>query len=158
MKAFLQSPVGIIEIEENKGYISSVRIMSSVSIYLIEKQEVNEVLKMAIMQLNEYFARKRKDFDLPLKQEGTPFQKRAWNYLSTIPYGQTVSYKQEAEAIGSPNGCRAVGSANGRNNIAIIVPCHRVINEGKGLGGYAYGLDVKRKLLELESLNLFTNA
>ncbi len=158
MKAFLQSPVGIIEIEENEGYISSVRIMSSVSIYLIEKQEINEVLKMAIMQLNEYFARKRKDFDLPLKQEGTPFQKRAWDYLSTIPYGQTVSYKQEAEAIGSPNGSRAVGSANGRNNIAIIVPCHRVVNEGKGLGGYAYGLDVKRKLLELESLNLFTNA
>ena len=158
MKAFLQSPVGIIEIEENEGYISSVRIVPSVSTSLIEKQEVNEVLKMAIVQLNEYFARQRKDFDLPLKQEGTPFQKRAWDYLSTIPYGQTVSYKQEAEAIGSPNGCRAVGSANGRNNIAIIVPCHRVLNEGKGLGGYAYGLDVKRKLLELESLNLFTNA
>lgn len=158
MKAFLQSLVGIIEIEENEGYISSVRIMPSVSTSLIEKQEINEVLKMAIMQLNEYFARQRKDFDLPLKQEGTLFQKRAWDYLSTIPYGQTVSYKQEAKAIGSPNGCRAVGSANGRNNIAIIVPCHRVVNEGKGLGGYAYGLDVKRKLLELESLNLFTNA
>ncbi|MFV0536453.1 MAG: methylated-DNA--[protein]-cysteine S-methyltransferase [Dysgonomonas sp.] len=155
MKAFLQSPVGIIKIEESEGYISSVSIVSYIP---EEKQETNEVLDMAIRQLNEYFAKERKDFDLPLKQEGTPFQEKAWDYLSTIPYGQTVSYKQEAEAIGSPNGCRAVGSANGRNNIAIIVPCHRVVNEGKGLGGYAYGLDVKRKLLELESLNLFANA
>ena len=158
MKAFLQSPVGIIEIEENEGYISSVRIVSSIPTDLTEKQKINEVLDMAIQQLNEYFARQRKDFDLPLKQDGTPFQKKVWDYLSTIPYGQIVSYKREAEAIGSPKGCRAVGSANGRNNIAIIVPCHRVVNEGKGLGGYAYGLDVKKKLLELESLNLFTNA
>ncbi|MDR1089767.1 MAG: methylated-DNA--[protein]-cysteine S-methyltransferase [Prevotella sp.] len=155
MKAFLQSPVGIIEIEENEGCISSVRIVSSVP---AGKQETNKVLDMAIQQLNGYFAGERKDFDLPLSQEGTPFQKKAWDYLSTIPYGQTVSYKQEAQAIGSPKGCRAVGSANGRNNIAIIVPCHRVVNEGKGLGGYAYGLDVKKKLLELESQNLFTNA
>lgn len=158
MKAFLQSPVGIIEIEESEGYISSVRIVSSVPTHLTEKQEINEVLNMAIQQLNEYFARERKDFALPFKQEGTPFQKKAWSYLSTVPYGQTVSYKQVAEAIGSPKGCRAVGSANGRNNIAIIVPCHRVVNEGKGLGGYAYGLDVKKRLLELESPNLFTNA
>lgn len=155
MKAFLQSPVGIIEIEESDGYISSVRIVASAP---PEKQETNKILDMAIQQLNEYFAKERKDFDLPLKQDGTPFQKKAWDYLSTIPYGQTVSYRQEAEAIGSPKGCRAVGSANGRNNIAIIVPCHRVVNEGKGLGGYAYGLEVKKKLLELESLNLFTNA
>lgn len=158
MKAFLQSPVGIIEIEENEGYISSVRIVSSIPEDLAEKQKTNKVVDLAIMQLNEYFAGKRKDFDLPLKQEGTPFQEKAWDYLSTIPYGQTATYKQEAEAIGSPNGYRAVGSANGRNNIAIIVPCHRVVNEGKGLGGYAYGLDAKKKLLELERQNLAKNA
>jgi methylated-DNA-[protein]-cysteine S-methyltransferase len=158
MKAFLQSPVGIIEIEENEGYISSVRIVSSIPEDLAEKQKTNKVVDLAIMQLNEYFAGKRKDFDLPLKQEGTPFQEKAWDYLSTIPYGQTATYKQEAEAIGSPNGYRAVGSANGRNNIAIIVPCHRVVNEGKGLGGYAYGLETKKKLLELERQNLAKNA
>ncbi len=158
MKAFLQSPVGIIEIEENEGYISSVRIVSSIPEDLTKKQKTNKVVDLAIMQLNEYFAGKRKDFDLPLKQEGTPFQEKAWDYLSTIPYGQTATYKQEAEAIGSPNGYRAVGSANGRNNIAIIVPCHRVVNEGKGLGGYAYGLDAKKKLLELERQNLAKNA
>jgi methylated-DNA-[protein]-cysteine S-methyltransferase len=155
MKAFLQSPVGVIEIEESNGYISSVRIVDSAP---AEKQETNDVLDEAVKQLNEYFARERKDFDLPLKQEGTPFQKKAWSYLSTIPYGQTVSYKQEAAAIGSPLGCRAVGSANGKNNIAIIVPCHRVVNEGGGLGGYAYGLEVKKKLLELETQNSFCNA
>ena len=158
MKAFLQSPVGIIEIEENEGYISSVRIVSSIPEDLTKKQKTNKVVDLAIMQLNEYFAGKRKDFDLPLKQEGTPFQEKAWDYLSTIPYGQTATYKQEAEAIGSPNGYRAVGSANGRNNIAIIVPCHRVVNEGKGLGGYAYGLETKKKLLELERQNLAKNA
>ena len=158
MKAFLQSPVGIIEIEENEGYISSVRIVSSIPEDLTKKQKTNKVVDLAIMQLNEYFAGKRKDFDLPLRQDGTPFQEKAWDYLSTIPYGQTATYKQEAETIGSPNGYRAVGSANGRNNIAIIVPCHRVVNEGKGLGGYAYGLETKKKLLELERQNLAKNA
>lgn len=155
MKAFLQSPVGIIEIKENEGYISSVRIVDSAP---AGKQETNAVLDEAMKQLNEYFARKRKDFDLSLKQDGTPFQKKAWDYLSTIPYGQTVSYKEEAVAIGSPKGCRAVGLANGRNNIAIIVPCHRVVNEGGRLGGYAYGLEMKKILLALENQDMFYNA
>jgi methylated-DNA-[protein]-cysteine S-methyltransferase len=118
-----------------------------------EKQpsDSSPLLQKVIDQLQEYFDGKRKTFDLPLKQTGTPFQQKAWEYLSTIPYGKTVSYKDEAVAIGSPKGCRAVGSANGRNNIAIIVPCHRVVNEGnKGLGGYAYGVDIKHLLLELE--------
>ncbi|GAB6123349.1 methylated-DNA--[protein]-cysteine S-methyltransferase [Dysgonomonas termitidis] len=154
MKAFLQSPVGAIEIEETNGFISALRIVSEM------KQTdtiLVPVLAEAIKQLKEYFAGEREIFDLPLAQEGTAFQQKAWDYLNTIPYGETVSYKQEAISIGSPKGCRAVGSANGKNNIAIIVPCHRVVNEGGKLGGYAYGLEVKRKLLELESRqkNLF---
>jgi methylated-DNA-[protein]-cysteine S-methyltransferase len=148
MKAFLQSPVGTIEIEETDGYISSVRIIPDEKIC---NSHSNELLDKAIKQLEEYFAGERRDFDLPLKQEGTPFQQKAWEYLGTIPYGKTVSYKDEAVAIGSPKGCRAVGSANGRNNLAIVVPCHRVVNEGGGLGGYAYGIDIKRLLLELEN-------
>ncbi|MDH6310700.1 methylated-DNA-[protein]-cysteine S-methyltransferase [Dysgonomonas sp. PFB1-18] len=151
MKAFLQSPVGVIEITESDGYISAVRIVSEA--ISVNNVAPTHLLQKAISQLEEYFAGERQEFDLPLKQEGTPFQQKAWGYLNTIPYGQTVSYKNEAIAISSANACRAVGSANGRNNIAIIVPCHRVVNEGKGLGGYAYGLDVKRYLLQLELRN-----
>lgn len=147
MKAFLQSPVGVIEIEEADGYITSVRIVAE----QIAESDRNKVLDKAIKQLEEYFTGERKSFDLPLRQVGTSFQQKAWSYLETIPYGKTVSYKEEANAIGSPKGSRAVGSANGKNNLAIVVPCHRVVNEGGGLGGYAYGTDIKRLLLELEN-------
>ncbi|MFV0419566.1 MAG: methylated-DNA--[protein]-cysteine S-methyltransferase [Dysgonomonas sp.] len=147
MKVFLQSPVGVIEIKESNGYISSVRFVDEQT---EAKQDTSPLLEEAIKQLEEYFSGKRKNFELPLKQAGTIFQQKAWDYLNSIPYGETVSYKDEAIAIGSPKACRAVGSANGRNNLAIVVPCHRVVNEGKGLGGYAYGLDIKRHLLELE--------
>lgn len=151
MKAFLQSPVGIIEIKETDGYISSVRFVEESA---IKDSDSNNILDKAVTQLQEYFSGKRKTFDLPLKQQGTAFQQKAWDYLNTIPYGQTVSYKNQATSMGSPKSCRAVGSANGRNNLAIVVPCHRVVNEGKGLGGYAYGLDVKGYLLNLERENL----
>lgn len=147
MKAFLQSPVGLIEITETDSCISSLRFVPEQQ---EGKQDDSPLLKDAVKQLEEYFLGQRKEFNLPLKQDGTSFQQKAWQYLSSIPYGQTVSYKQEAIAIDSPKACRAVGSANGKNNIAIIVPCHRVVNEGKGMGGYAYGLDIKRHLLELE--------
>ena len=149
MKTCYQSPVGIIEIKEEDGYISSVLIVPEIS-------EINSspLLNEAVKQLGEYFSGTRKNFDLPLKQTGTSFQQKAWDYLSTIPYGQTVSYKDEATAISSPKACRAVGSANGKKNIAIIVPCHRVVNEGKGMGGYAYGLPVKEFLLNLEKANI----
>lgn len=148
MKAFLQSPVGVIEIEEADDYIISVRIVADEK---PTESDRSKVLDEAIKQLEEYFAGERKNFDLPLCQAGTSFQQKAWDYLETIPYGKTVSYKEEAIAIGSPKGSRAVGSANGKNNLAIVVPCHRVVNEGGGLGGYAYGTDVKRLLLELEN-------
>ena len=148
MKAFLQSPAGAIEIREDDGYITEVRF---VSVIPAMKDVSSPILNETIRQLREYFSGERKIFDLPLKQNGTPFQEKAWDYLMTIPYGKTVSYKEEAIKIGSPKGSRAVGSANGKNNIAIIVPCHRVVNQGKGLGGYAYGLDVKKYLLRLES-------
>lgn len=134
-------------LEEKGGYIAALRFVDEIPDNV---DAASPVLKEGVKQLEEYFAGKRKDFDLPLKQDGTLFQQKAWDYLSTIPYGETVSYKDEAVAIGSPKACRAVGSANGRNNIAVIIPCHRVVNEGKGMGGYAYGLDIKRHLLELE--------
>jgi O-6-methylguanine DNA methyltransferase len=101
-------------------------------------------------QLEEYFSGRRRRFDLPLDLRGTDFQKRCWQELLEIPYGETRSYAQIARAIGNPQAVRAVGLANGQNPIAIIVPCHRVIGSDGSLTGYGGGLEAKRKLLELE--------
>mgnify|MGYP000850979676 CR=1 FL=1 len=107
-------------------------------------------MKEARKELEEYFKGTRKTFTLPLSLEGTPFQKKVWQVLMTIPYGKTMTYKQVAEAIGNPKACRAVGLANNRNPIPIIVPCHRVIGSNGKLVGYAGGLHIKEKLLEME--------
>jgi methylated-DNA-[protein]-cysteine S-methyltransferase len=104
----------------------------------------------AVDQLDAYFAGERTDFDLDLSLAGTEFQRRVWQALLTIPYGETRSYGQIAGQIGAPGAARAVGLANGRNPIAIIVPCHRVIGASGSLVGYGGGLDRKRSLLELE--------
>lgn len=106
-------------------------------------------------QLDEYFARKREQFTLPLDLRGTDFQKRCWAQLLKIPYGQTRSYRQIAEAVGNRNAVRAVGLANGQNPIAIIVPCHRVIASDGTLCGYGGGLELKEELLRLEGARLF---
>ena len=102
-------------------------------------------------QLAEYFAGRRKDFDLPLDLAGSPWQRRVWDGLLAIPYGETRGYGELAEALGKPGGARAVGRANGENYVAIVVPCHRVIEAGGGLRGYGGGLERKRWLLEHES-------
>lgn len=101
-------------------------------------------------QLKEYFSRQRKAFDLPLEFFGTEFQKKVWNELTKIPYGETISYGELAERMGDKNKMRAVAAANGANPIPIIIPCHRVIGADGSLTGYGGGLDVKKKLLELE--------
>lgn len=112
--------------------------------------EETDLIKETKRQLDEYFAGKRKEFDIPTRLEGTEFQKRVWEELRKIPYGKTVTYKDIAEAVGCPKGFRAVGLANNRNPISIIYPCHRVIGSNGSLTGYGGGLDVKEKLLELE--------
>lgn len=104
----------------------------------------------AVDQLGEYFAGERTDFDLELSMTGTEFQRRVWRALTTIPYGETRSYGEIADQIGAPGAARAVGLANGRNPIAIVVPCHRVIGANGSLTGYGGGLARKRSLLELE--------
>lgn len=109
------------------------------------------ILLLAASQLNEYFAGQRKAFSVPLDVDGTDFQRRVWNALRTIPFGQTWSYGQLARQIGSPSAMRAVGSANGRNPVSIITPCHRVIGANGTLTGFAGGLDVKARLLALEA-------
>ena len=109
------------------------------------------LLHAAREQLAAYFAGRLRRFDLPLAPRGTPFQLRVWRALQDIPYGQTCSYSELAAAISSPRACRAVGQANGRNPLMIVIPCHRVIAAGGGLGGYSGGLDIKRFLLRLEA-------
>ncbi len=101
-------------------------------------------------QIEEFFAGKRQTFDFPLAPEGTAFQKRVWAELLNIPFGETISYGEVARRIGNPAACRAVGSANGRNPIAVVVPCHRVIGGNGKLTGYGGGLELKDKLLAWE--------
>ena len=108
----------------------------------------------AVRQLQAYFAGKRKEFNLTLAPEGTPFQLLVWKQLQEIPYGETISYGQLARRIGRPQAARAVGLANGSNPIAIIIPCHRVIGANGTLTGYGGGLAIKEKLLALESRQL----
>lgn len=115
------------------------------------KQQETPLLVMAKQQLLEYMAGKRKEFDLPLSLKGTEFQKKVWAALTEIPYGETRTYGQIAAVVGNPKAGRAVGMANHRNPVSIVVPCHRVIGAGGKLVGYGGGLDRKEKLLALES-------
>lgn len=115
------------------------------------RNDANPTLTAAAAQLGEYFAGKRQRFDLTLDPQGTEFQRKVWNALAAIPYGETRNYREIAEAVGTPRAVRAVGAANGRNPLPIVVPCHRVIGADGKLVGYAGGLTVKRILLDLET-------
>ena len=115
-----------------------------------------EVLGSAAVQLQEYFAGSRTAFDVPLDLVGTPFQRRAWLELAAIPFGSTISYGEQARRIGRPRAARAVGAANGRNPVPIVLPCHRVIGSGGALTGFGGGLDVKQVLLDHEAKVLAT--
>ena len=155
MKHFFEynTPVTALRIIENGTAITSVEftIHHPVPPSDARKKET-PLIKETWEQLSEYFAGKRTTFDVPLDSQGTDFQKRIWKALCTIPYGETRSYKQIAAIAGCPKGARAVGMANNRNPISIIVPCHRVIGANGNLTGYASGLPNKQKLLQLESL------
>ena len=148
-KAYLASPFGCFEIIGSELGITSVK--------LTEKEpcpdtSVPVALQDCIQQLDEYFKGKREAFELKLDWGGAPeFNKAVWAELLKIPYGRTTTYSAIAEKIGNPTAVRAVGLANRNNPIAIIVPCHRVIAKNGDLQGYFYGLDMKRKLLELEN-------
>ncbi len=111
----------------------------------------NAIIERAAAQLAEYFAGARTSFDVPLDPEGTPFQKEAWSALATIPFGETVSYAEQARRLGDVRKARAVGAANGRNPISIIVPCHRVVGADGSLTGFAGGVEVKSWLLDHET-------
>jgi methylated-DNA-[protein]-cysteine S-methyltransferase len=146
--AFLNSPVGPIEISGDDDFVSTVSFVDQIK---ADTQHLPRVIRDCIQQLEEYFAGTRKEFNLMLSQSGTDFQRQVWTELVNIPYGKTTSYLQLAKNIGDAKSIRAVGAANGKNNIAIIVPCHRVIGSNGTLVGYAGGLDRKKWLLDFES-------
>ena len=116
----------------------------------LEHASPSDLATEAVLQINAYLAGKLRDFQLPLSPAGTPFQMRVWHILNTIPYGTTVSYQDVARDLGNPKATRAVGMANNRNQIPIIIPCHRVVGKSGALTGYGGGLSLKQHLLELE--------
>ncbi len=148
--SIIRSPFGNIELIAEGDFLTYCRRSNKRA----TTGKVTPVLKEAAKQLAAYFKGKLTEFDLPLLQRGTKFQMKVWDTILTIPYGSTWSYKQLAKAVGNPNASRAVGTANGCNEIWIIVPCHRVIASGGGLGGYGGGLDVKQKLLDIEKRDI----
>jgi methylated-DNA-[protein]-cysteine S-methyltransferase len=136
------SPKGLVRLE------FEARVMKLHSD--VDLRESKSALAPYVRELDEYFAGARRDFTIPLDLRGTDFQLACWHALLKIPYGETCSYADIARAIGHPKAFRAVGMSNNRNPVAIIVPCHRVIASGGSLCGYGGGLDIKRKLLDLE--------
>lgn len=141
------SPVGCLRLEEEDGCLTGVHFEQEPSVLYADD---TVLLRQTEQQLAEYFAGSRTEFSIPLRLKGTDFQRRVWRVLQTISYAQTMSYGQVAALAGNPKACRAVGMANNRNPVAIIVPCHRVIGANGRMVGYGGGLWVKEKLLRLE--------
>ncbi|GMB08767.1 methylated-DNA-[protein]-cysteine S-methyltransferase [Thermolongibacillus altinsuensis] len=145
--AYYESPIGWIEIQGTDEGIGGI--------YFVEKpqpssENIPSCIKQCVMELDEYFQKKRATFSVPLHLNGTEFQKRVWKKLLEIPYGEVISYGEIAKSINHPKAVRAVGNAVGQNPISIIVPCHRVVRAGGKLGGYAWGTQRKEWLLRHE--------
>jgi methylated-DNA-[protein]-cysteine S-methyltransferase len=146
----METPVGQLVLESDGDVLIGVWLPNS-GMDARGGQDAPPVLKDTATQLEEYFAGERTGFDIPMVLDGTEFQREVWAELSRIPYGETISYGELARRVGRPRGPRAVGQANGKNPIAIIVPCHRVV-AGNGIGGYGGGLPMKRALLAVEGV------
>ena len=149
---YYQSPYGQMTIQANDtGLLGAwFEIQTTQPQDLGAYSDEHAVLNQTKLQLEEYFSGRRTQFDLPLAAKGTDFQQSVWQALCKIPYGETWSYQQLADEIGNPKAVRAVGLANGKNPISVIVPCHRVIGKNGKLTGYAGGVETKEKLLQLE--------
>jgi methylated-DNA-[protein]-cysteine S-methyltransferase len=151
----VESPVGPLTLAGHGDTLTHLRMVDQTHEPSRTGWELDDdAFPDAVQQLAAYFIGERTKFDLDLDMAGTVFQRRVWSALQTIPYGETRSYRDIAEQVGAPGAFRAVGLANGRNPIGIIVPCHRVIGADGGLTGYGGGLDRKRLLLELEKRNV----
>ena len=146
-EGWYDSPIGILKITADKDSIIGVEFIDNVF-----EESLNPIIERCKVELEEYFEGKREKFEVKIKYiKGTDFQKQVWNELKNIPYGEAVSYKYIAEKINNPKAVRAVGGANNKNPITIIVPCHRVIGANGKLVGYAEGIDKKEFLLNLEN-------
>ena len=149
---WVDSPVGGLRVHTSAGLVTAIEFDAKPH----GRIKADPLLDQAELQLAEYFAKERTEFDLPLAKDGTEFQVKVWNELHKIPYGQTASYGEVAQKLGyDPGISRAVGVANGANPIPIVVPCHRVVGANGKLVGYSGGIDRKRRLLELENPGLF---
>jgi len=158
VKTSMPSPVGVLKLVASDAGLVAV-LWPEDNPKRVRLEEAHEddshvVLRKSVIQLEEYFAGKRLEFDLPLDARGTAFQKLVWEQLLAIPYGKTRSYGEIAARLGKPSASRAVGAANGRNPLSIVVPCHRVIGTSGALTGFAGGLETKRVLLELEGISM----
>lgn len=147
---FLETPIGKLRLVSQDSMITKVEFDGRHQIDTDDVLRSDSALQVAAVQLEEYFAGQREHFDLVLNPQGTEFQQEVWTSLRAIPYGQLRSYGDIAKSINRPKAVRAVGAANGRNPIPIIVPCHRVIGSNGSLTGFAGGLDMKEQLLKLE--------
>ena len=150
ISAIHDSPVGPLTLVSDGEALTHLEFESARYPSAPQPRGRDKVIDKARRELDAYFAGKLRAFSVKLAPEGTPFQKKVWDALLTIPYGKTRSYGQQAAAIGAPNASRAVGLANGRNPIAIIIPCHRVIGANGSLTGYGGGMERKKLLLDLE--------
>jgi methylated-DNA-[protein]-cysteine S-methyltransferase len=146
-KTYFLAPIGLLEISGTEKGIASISFVANVETVI----ENPPCLRECVSQLNDYFNGKRKSFNLLLDVDGTEFQKKVWNELMNIPFGKTVSYNDIAKKLGDKEAVRAVGHANGKNPVAIIIPCHRVIGSDGKLVGYAGGLWRKKWLLNFEN-------
>jgi methylated-DNA-[protein]-cysteine S-methyltransferase len=146
---YIETPVGAMKISGTETGISAAEFRETTE---ATSTEVPQILHTCAAQLQEYYTGKRMQFDLPLQQSGTEFQQRVWNELTKIPFGKTISYLELARRLGDEKVIRAAGTANGKNNLAVIVPCHRVIGSDGSLTGYAGGLHRKEWLLRHEGI------
>jgi methylated-DNA-[protein]-cysteine S-methyltransferase len=147
----LDTPVGRLVLESDGDVLIGIWLPMGTARALVGGNDAPPVLKDTATQLEEYFAGERTEFDVAMELDGTAFQREVWAELSRIPYGETISYGELARRVGRPKGPRAVGQANGKNPIPIIVPCHRVL-ASNGIGGYGGGLPMKRTLLAVEGV------
>ncbi|MGL4781262.1 MAG: methylated-DNA--[protein]-cysteine S-methyltransferase [Bacteroidales bacterium] len=143
------SPIGTLKLQATEERLYSVKFIEQIDCPV----QSNALLQTCKTQLSAYFEGTCKEFDIPLSFQGTQFQNKVWNALSQIAYGQTCTYKDIAERIQHPNALRAVGTAIGKNPLAIIIPCHRILPKQGGIGNYHWGRAIKKALLELEKLH-----
>ena len=146
-KSYYKSPIGILEIICENGKLVSLKLVDYCEKSNVETNFIKDIKK----QLGEYFSGKRTTFDIKINPTGTDFQKMVWKELQNISYGETKSYSEIAAAAGNKNAQRAVGNACNKNLIMIIIPCHRVVSKNNNIGGYAYSISIKQKLLNIEN-------